>query len=189
MEPIQLPVINHYVVPVFSKSNKIKRFCWQFAWTIACRYSPVPWHKWRVQMVRFFGGKIGSGVHIYPSAKIWSPWLLSMDEGSCIGPGAEVYNPAGCNIGHHAILSQDAFLCGATHDFNSKNFTYLPKQIILGPYTWICAKAIVLPGVYCGVGSVLGAGAVASKDLKAWSVYAGNPAKLVKVRSNFNTTT
>jgi putative colanic acid biosynthesis acetyltransferase WcaF len=101
-----------------------------------------------------------------------------------IGPGVEIYNPGEVELGHHTIVSQDAYLCGATHDYNSPDFTYLKKQIRTEPYTWICARAIVLPGVKCGEGSVLGAGSVRSEDMEAWMVYAGNPAILIKPRKN-----
>lgn len=108
-----------------------------------------------------------------------------MDDHSCLGPGVEVYNPGGCKLGRHVIISQDAYLCGATHDFNSADFTFLKREIVIEAYAWICARSIVLPGVRCAEGSVLGAGAIASKDLNSWSVYAGNPAKLLKSRTNF----
>jgi putative colanic acid biosynthesis acetyltransferase WcaF len=88
-------------------------------------------------------------------------------------------------LGHHAILSQDSYLCGATHDYDSIEFTYIKKEIVVEDYGWICARAIVLPGVVCKEGSVLGAGSVTSKDLEAWMVYAGNPAKLIKPRRKF----
>jgi len=177
--------IDHYSSPVFSLSNKIKRLCWQLTWVLFCRWTPAPLYFWRNFFVRLFGGKIGTNVHIYPNSKIWAPWLLVMDDFSCIGPGAEVYNPGGCKIGDHAILSQGAYLCGATHNYDDKNFTFVKREIVIEAFAWICAKAIVLPGVKCAEGSVLGAASVTSKNLEPWSIYAGNPAKFVKPRNNF----
>ena len=186
METKDSTAINHYVVPVFSKANKIKRLVWQIVWALLCSWTPAPFYFWRISIVRLFGGKIGKGVHLYPSCKIWAPWLLEMKDNSCLGPGVEVYNPGGCFIGEQAIISQDAYLCGATHDFNSVNFTYIKKKITVGDYVWICAKAVVLPGVICEDGAVLGAAAVATKHLEPWSVYAGNPAQFIKKRTQFN---
>jgi putative colanic acid biosynthesis acetyltransferase WcaF len=179
------PISNHYVVSVFSRGNKVKRLLWQMVWTVCCRWTPAPFYFWRNFIIRLFGGIIGNHVHIYPTCKIWAPWLLVMEDFSCIGPGVAVYNPGGCTIGRYAIVSQDAYLCGATHDFNNENFTYIKKEIVIEEYAWICAKATVLPGVRCGEGAVLGAAAVASKNLEPWSVYAGNPAKFIKTRNNF----
>jgi len=139
-------------------------------------------HKWRCALLRLFGAKLGANNFIYPNARIWAPWLLETGDVVTIGRGAEIYNPGGVKLEHHTIISQDAYLCGATHDYNHKNFTFVARPIITAPYVWICARSIVLPGVKCGHGSVLGAGSVISKNMEDWTVYAGNPAKPVKSR-------
>jgi putative colanic acid biosynthesis acetyltransferase WcaF len=174
-----------YLKTAFSFSNKIKRFFWVICWNLFCRWTPVPFHAWRVLFVKLFGGKIGRENYIYPSCKIWAPWLLETEYLVTLGPGVEIYNPGGLSIGHHSILSQDAFICGATHDYNTIEFTYLKKKITIESYVWICAKATVLPGVHCFEGSVLGATSITSKNLEAWSVYSGNPSRFVKKRHNF----
>ena len=174
-----------YLHPQFSLKNKIKRASFQLFWIIFCRYSPKPFHQWRCSVLRFFGATIGKNNFIYPSCNIWAPWLLKTEDVVTIGPDVEIYNPGGCNLKNHSILSQGAYLCGATHDYNSKDFTYIMKNIEVGSYSWICAKAIVLPGVICHEGSVLAAAAVTSKNLEQWTVYGGNPAQNIKKRKNF----
>ncbi len=174
-----------YLTHAFTVKDKIKRFAWQIVWFLFCRYTPAPLHFWRIIILRFFGAKIGNDCAVYPDSKVWAPWLLEMGDVSTIGPQVEVYNPGAVVLGHHAILSQGAYLCGATHDYNTAAFTYIKKRITLEPYAWVCARAIVLPGVTCCTGSVLAAGGVTSKDLKAWGVYVGNPAVYVKERANF----
>ena len=174
-----------YKVPVFSLRNKGRRFLWNAVWWLLCRWTPRPMHFWRVFVLRLFGAKIGRKNAVYPSATIWAPWLLETEDTVTIGPGVEVYNPGGAYLGHHSIVSQNAYLCGATHDYNSANFDYVKRRITLEPYAWICARAVVLPGVTCRTGSVLGALSVASRDLEAWTVYAGNPCARVKARTNF----
>ena len=176
------------VKPVFSFQDKLRRFFWNTTWLLLCRWTPNAVHKWRIYILRLFGAIIGQQNFVYPSCKIWAPWLLVTRDVVTIGPGVEIYNPGGIEIGHHTILSQDAYLCGATHDYNQFEFTYLKKQIIIEAYVWICAKAIVLPGVTCMEGSVLGAASVATKNMEPWTVYAGNPAQPVKQRVNsYNT--
>ena len=142
-------------------------------------------HGWRAFILRFFGARIGKSNHIYPSCKIWSPKLLYTEDAVTIGPKAVIYNPGGVSLGHHTVISQNAYICGATHDFNKIEFDYIKKEIFIESFVWIAAYAIVLPGVICREGSILGAGAVTSRNLDAWSVYAGNPAKYVKARNNF----
>jgi maltose O-acetyltransferase len=56
------------------------------------------------------------------------------------------------------------------------------KPVIIGNDVWIGRRVIILPGVIIGKGSVIGAGAVVSKNIPAYSVAVGNPAKVVKNR-------
>lgn len=174
-----------YVRPSFSVINKLRRFIWKLSWFLLCSWTPNPLHAWRCFVLRIFGAKIGKTNFIYPNCKIWAPWLLETEDVVTIGPGVEIYNPGGLFLGHHSILSQDAFICGATHDYNTIDFTYVKKIIVIEAYAWICAKAIVLPGVHCSEGSVLGAGSLTSRNLEPWTVYAGNPARIVKKRIDF----
>lgn len=176
-----------YKRPSFSFLDKVRRLIWQFSWFLLCRWTPKPLHRWRSIVLRCFGATIGNTNFIYPDCKIWAPWLLVTEDVVTIGPNVEIYNPGGVFLKHHSILSQDAYLCGATHDYNVIEFTYIKKPIIVGAYAWVCAKAIVLPGVTLGDGSVLGAASLASKDLNPWSVYAGNPMQYIKTRPQFLT--
>lgn len=168
--------------PVFSRMDKLRRLVWLLTWRVMCWPTPRPMHRWRCFVLRCFGARLGKDNFIYPDASIWAPWLLETGDVVTLGSGCEIYNPGGAIFGHHTIISQDAYICGATHDYNSREFTYTSKKVETGPYVWICARATVMPGVYCGEGSVLGAAGVSSRNLEAWTVYAGNPAKAVKSR-------
>jgi len=169
--------------PAFGRQDRINRLIWNIIYLLFFRLSPAPFHRYRCWILKQFGAKLGANNFIYPSVKIWAPWNLQTEDVVTLGPYCEVYNPAVITLGHHTIISQCAYLCGATHDYNAKNFDYQAKTIKTEPYAWVCARAIVLPGVSIGAGAVLGAGSVTSKDLDAWKIYAGNPAVFVKSRS------
>jgi putative colanic acid biosynthesis acetyltransferase WcaF len=79
-------------------------------------------------------------------------------------------------------VSQEAFLCGATHDYLDPEFPMISAPITVGAWAWICARATVLPGTHVPKGTVIGLGAVASGVLEPWSVYAGVPAKKIRTR-------
>lgn len=172
--------------PMQSLGSKIRRTLWGITWTLLCRPTPNPLHRWRCAVLRMFGARIGKNNFIYPSARIWAPWLLETGDVATIASDVHVYNVGGVFIGHHAIVSEGAFLCGATHDFHHTDFPLVSKRIEVGPHAWICARAVILPGVKCGEGAVLGAAAVTSKDLKAWMVHAGNPARVLGERRRIN---
>lgn len=61
-----------------------------------------------------------------------------------------------------------------------KRAVYSKGPVIIGNNVWIGDKATILPGVTIGDGAVIAANAVVTKDVPAYSVAAGNPAKIVK---------
>ena len=54
------------------------------------------------------------------------------------------------------------------------------KPIKICDDAWIGMNCIILKGVTIGEGAIVGAGSVVTKDVPAWTVVAGNPAKVVK---------
>lgn len=56
------------------------------------------------------------------------------------------------------------------------------KQVYIGNDVWIGANSVILPGVHIGDGAVVAAGAVVTKDVEAYSVVGGVPAKFLKYR-------
>ena len=52
----------------------------------------------------------------------------------------------------------------------------------IGDKAWIGGGAIILPGVSIGEGAVVGAGSVVTRDVPAYALVAGNPARVVRLR-------
>ena len=171
-----------YTRPAFSLGNRARRLLWNTTWLLLFRFSPRPFHAWRAMLLRLFGATVGSDCHFYPAAKIWAPWNLICADHVAAGNGVEIYNPSPMHFGSHVILSQDCYLCGATHDYNDPTFPLLAYQMSFGQYSWICARASVGPGANVGEGAVLGLGSVATRDLAPWTVYGGNPAIAIRER-------
>ena len=171
-----------YLRPAFSVRDRLRRLTWNLCWALFYRMSPRPLHSWRSFLLRTFGAELGPSCHFYPKSKVWAPWNLICADQVTAGDGAEIYNPAPVTFGSHAILSQDAYVCAATHDFDDPGFPLLAYSMSVGAYAWICARACLAPGVTMGEGAVLGLASVATRDLEPWTVYAGVPAVKVKDR-------
>jgi putative colanic acid biosynthesis acetyltransferase WcaF len=171
-----------YLAPAFPLGNRLLRFAWGIVCALLFRPSLRPMHAWRSFLLRAFGATIGPACHIYPGARIWAPWNLCCADQVTIADGAIVYNPKLVVLGSHAIISQEAYLCGATHDYEAPGFPLVPSEISIGAYAWVCARATVQPGVSVGEGAILALGGVATRNLDAWSVYAGVPARRIKER-------
>ena len=56
------------------------------------------------------------------------------------------------------------------------------SEVVMKLYSCILAGAVVLPGVTLHEGAILAAGAVATKDIPAWEIWGGVPARFMKKR-------
>lgn len=56
----------------------------------------------------------------------------------------------------------------------------LPRPVKIGKNVWVGAHATILPGVTVGDNAVIAAGAVVTKDVPAFAVVGGVPAKIIK---------
>ncbi len=172
-----------YLGPSTSLLNRAGRFGWSIVYLLLFRPTPRPMHRWRALLLRLFGATLGPNCRIYAGARIWAPWNLFCEDAVAIADGAVIYNAAPIRLASHAIVSQDAYLCGSTHDYDDPAFPMVNRPITLGRYAWICSRAVVCSGVSVGDGAVLGLGSIATRDLRAWTVYAGSPAKAIKTRA------
>lgn len=130
-----------------------------------------------------FGAKVGRNVVIKPKVKIKYPWHLKIGNNSWIGEKVWIDNLAEVIIGNDVCISQGALIITGSHDYKEKSFGLIVKSIIIEDHVWICAKAVVGPGVNCMAGSVLSLGSVATSNLEENSIYRGNPAVKIKDRN------
>jgi putative colanic acid biosynthesis acetyltransferase WcaF len=170
--------------PSFGLGNRLFRVAWKSAWLLLASWTPPSLRGWRGLLLRAFGGTIALSANVYSSARVWDPRNLEMGPHSCLGPRCDCYTMARITLGAYAVVSQDAALCAGTHEIDEPAMQLVVKPIRLGAHSWIAAGAFVGPGVSVGEGAVLGARGVAFKDLKAWSVYIGNPATFLRNRTS-----
>ncbi len=166
-----------------SVANKLARAAWGMARAILFRPTPTPLHAWRRLILRVFGARIGSRVAVYPSAVVWAPWNLSIDSGATIGGGAILYNVDHITVGQHAVVSQGAHLCTASHDHNSPGFELVTAPIRIEEEAWVAADAFIGPGVTISNAAVVGARAVVVKSIAERAIVAGNPARMIGTRA------
>ena len=143
-----------------------------------------PWcgNKFRQVLLKMFGAKIGKGCLICRGVTVYAPWNLKIGDMVCIGPYVELYDKNKIEMGSGVVISQDSYLCTASHDISSSKMELVTAPIIIGDNVWIAAKTSILLNVTINEGAVVGACAVVAKDVPAWSVVVGNPAKVVKTR-------
>lgn len=124
-------------------------------------------------------------------ADLWVEQRLHVDYGCNIHVGDRFYANANCvfldvaeiRIGDDVMLAPAVGLYTATHPLDAAtriSGQELGYPITIGDRVWIGGGVTVCPGVTIGEETVIGAGAVVTKDLPARVVAVGNPARVVK---------
>jgi len=78
----------------------------------------------------------------------------------------------------HATSNADVLLIDQGYDERS--------PVHIGNNVWVGARVILLPGVLIGDNAIIAAGAVVTKNVPAWSVVGGVPAKVIKYRKKIS---
>lgn len=103
-----------------------------------------------------------------------------------IGPGANI--PSGVKMGNYVMVGPNLLITGRDHNYNHAGvpiiFSGRPadKLCIIEDDVWIGANVIIMKGVTIGRGAVVAAGSVVTKDIEAYAVVGGVPAKFLKRR-------
>jgi putative colanic acid biosynthesis acetyltransferase WcaF len=130
--------------------------------------------------LRLFGAKVGKGVVIRSGVNISFPWRLKIGDHVWLGEEVMILSLAAVTIESSVCVSQRAFLCTGTHDYEDPRFQLVTAPILLKTGCWVAACAFVGPGVEVGVGSVCAAGSVIAKSVPPNCLMAGNPSKCIR---------
>lgn len=152
------------------------------AYYLFFRFTPRSLFFWRRWILLLFGAKIGPKCKIYPKVKIWLPKNLEIGLGAIIGDEVNLYNISPIILAQEVTISQEAFLCTASHNIESPNRELISSPIFIERGAWIFSGAFIFMGVKIGEGAIVGAKSVVAKNVEAFDVVGGNPAKIIKKR-------
>jgi len=163
-------------------ASKPKIIAWYFTNLLLFKSGIIPFSTILVVILKLFGAKIGKDVRIKPSVNIKYPWKLKLGD-HCWLADCYIDNLVEVRLGKNVCISQKAMLLTGNHNYSLTTFDLMTGQIVIEDGAWICAKAIVCPGITVKSHAVLRVASVATKDLESYTVYQGNPAVKVKKRS------
>lgn len=114
---------------------------------------------------------------------------ISIGDNCYINSGCVLYSGNGITIGNNVLIAANCTLSPVNHAFDDKSrairtqgFQTSKGGIIIEDDVWIGANTVILDGAFIPKGCVIGAGSLVKNKLEPYSVYAGNPLRLIKPR-------
>lgn len=136
----------------------------------------------------FRGAKIHRTVTIQSGARIFGSHSCVIGRDSFLGRNVKLFcYYEAIVIGEGVIIAEGVKIISHNHTYSNINIPinsqgYEAAKIIINDGVWIGFDAKILPGVEIGKGAIISAGAVVTKDVAAFSVVGGVPAKMIKSR-------
>lgn len=172
-------------------------------WSDADRLGPdIPLTHWRLYfkttMYRLCSQKFlkfGREAEFRAGAYAISCSKISLGDRVIIRPGCMLFadprrNGAGITIEDDVMLGSCVHIYVHNHKFDDPSVSiidqgyYDSKPVLLEKGSWIGAGAIILPGVTIGKNAIVGAGSVVTKNVAAYTLVAGNPARMLRQIEN-----
>lgn len=94
-------------------------------------------------------------------------------------------------IGSNVMFGPGVYIFGGNHRFDEvgqllsqqkKTDDHVDPDVVIEDDVWVGGGTVILAGVVIGEGSIIGAGSVVTKSVSSYSIYAGNPARLIRKR-------
>ena len=181
----------------------------RFTHALACWQKRRQFARWRRQMNvtsaidpdAIFAGnldalesaQIGAGTEIQRQCRIWlgdeksdNPKLI-LGRRVFIGQGTHLSVMQPLTIGNDTLIGANCYLLTCQHRFESRTIPirdqgYDCQPLNIGEAVWIGANCVIMPGIEIWRGAIIGACSVVTKNVGAFEIWAGVPAKKIKDR-------
>lgn len=165
------------------------RNLWRVAYAATAKLLPQSCYcKPAMYMRAFFARRIcasaGKDVNIDKGATFAVDVTIGDESG--IGKDCELHGEV--HIGDHVMMAPECVFYTRNHETSrldvpmGKQGETKPEAIYVGNDVWFGRRVMVMPGVHIGDGCIIAAGAVVTKDIPAFSIAGGVPAKVIGSR-------
>jgi maltose O-acetyltransferase len=157
------------------------------------RILPPTWVPWscgagtiRCALAKCLLAECGRNVNIEKGADFGTGRHVRIGDNSGIGINCKVGH---IRIGRDVMMGPDCIMLSQNHRFDDPSRPmieqgwYQPEPVEIGDDVWIGTRVIIMPGVKVDKGAILAAGAVVTKDVEAYAIMGGCPAKKIGSRT------
>jgi maltose O-acetyltransferase len=144
----------------------------------------LPSRTLRKLYLRSWLGGFGAGTGVQMGCRFLQGRKIQLGERNvvnfgCLLDGRKFRIRTGCDVS----MGPNATILTLGHDPGSPEFADRGGDVTVGDRVWIGYGALILPGINLGEGSVVGAGAVVTRDVEPFAIVAGNPARKIGERN------
>ena len=147
-----------------------------------CTYTFIP-NPLRKCYLIAFGIKIGRNSCIHRWCKFFHVGKFSIGQNSVVNFGCYLDNRRGIKIGDNVGIAHNVKIYTLGHNIDSPGFETKGAPVVIEDNVFIFSNALIMPGVTIHEGSIVLAGSVVTKDVPAWNVVGGNPARIIRTRT------
>jgi len=131
--------------------------------------------------------KVGKRVTFYPTVWIAPGRNLTIGDDVDLALEVLITTGGGVKIGDRTLIGYRTQILSTNHNIPENHGRifgsgHSAKPVEIKEDVWIGCNCIILPGITIGNGAIVAAGSVVTKDVPPYSIVAGNPAKLLKMR-------
>lgn len=137
----------------------------------------------RQTAIRSLLGKIGDNCTVEQPLFCTYGYNITVGDNFFLNVNCKLMDSGKITIGDNVFIAPNVYLITEEHAMNVEQrldgleYTY---PVNISDNVWICAGAIVMPGVTIGANSVIGAGSIVTKDIQPDSLAVGNPCKVIR---------
>lgn len=141
----------------------------------------------RYALLKSIAKKVGENVSIHPNVYIFNAENLSIGNNVSIHPMTYIEAIGGINIGNDVSIAHSVTMLSVNHNFSDLNIPIKDqgldcKELVIKSNVWIGAKSSLLAGIIVESGSIIGTGAVVTKNVVKNAIVGGVPAKVIEIR-------
>lgn len=144
---------------------------------------PLVGNRLRAVALRLGGIQVGAGTTVGGRMTVLGPARLTIGRRCWINAGCQFDVSAPITIGDGVSLAHEVLMLTNSHEIGdpeARAADLVSAPIVVGDGCWLGARAIVLPGVTIGAGSIVAAGAVVIADIEPNTVVGGVPARVLR---------
>lgn len=132
-------------------------------------------------MAELIGGPVPETFRLFPPFYTDFGKNIHLDDAVFINSCCCFQDQGGIYIGAKSLIGHHVTIATLNHYLEpEKRFDMKLAKVIVGKNVWIGSGAVILPGISIGDNAVVGAGSVVTKNVAAYTVVAGNPARYMR---------